>query len=53
MNIWEIKNRTQELIRLYKKIQEEEPDNKIAQELISSSLPVLENLHKLIQKKIL
>ena len=53
MNIWEIENRIQELIRLYKKIQEEEPDNKIVQKLIRSSLPVLENLYKLIQKKIL
>ncbi len=50
MNIWELENKTQELIHLYKRIKDEEPDNKIAQELVDSSLPVLENLLKALQK---
>ena len=50
MNIWELENKAQELIYLYRRIKDEEPDNKIAQELVDSSLPVLENLLKALQK---
>ena len=50
MNIWELENKTRELIRLYKRIKDEEPNNKLAQELVDSSLPILENLLKAVQK---
>lgn len=50
MNIWELENKTRELIHLYRRIRDEEPNNKIAQELVDSSLPVLENLLKAVQK---
>lgn len=50
MNIWELENKTRELIRLYKRIKDEEPNNKLAQELADSSLPILENLLKAVQK---
>ena len=53
MNIWELENQTKELILLYKKTQEEELTNKLAQKLANRSLPILENLLKAIQKKIL
>ena len=51
MNIWELENKTCELIHLYRRIKDEEPDNKIAQELVDSSLPILENLLKIVQKR--
>jgi len=51
MNIWELENKAQELIQLYKRIKDEEPDNKLAQELADLSLPVLENLLKVVQKR--
>ena len=50
MNIWELENKTRELIHLYKRIKDEEPNNKLAQELADSSLPLLENLLKVVQK---
>jgi hypothetical protein len=50
MNIWELENKTRELIHLYKRIKDEEPNNKLAQELADSSLPILENLLKAVQK---
>jgi hypothetical protein len=50
MNIWELENKTRELIQLFKRIKDEEPENKIAQELIDSSLLVLENLLKVVQQ---
>jgi len=51
MNIWELENNARELIHLYRRIRDDEPDNKIAQELVDSSLPVLENLLKAVQKR--
>lgn len=50
MNIWELENKTRELIHLYKRIKDEEPNNKLVQELADSSLPLLENLLKVVQK---
>ena len=50
MNIWELENKTRELIHLYRRIKDEETENKLVQELIDVSLPLLENLLKAVQK---
>lgn len=49
MNLWELRNQTEELITLCKKMREEEPNNEIVQELVTKSLPVLESYLKKIE----
>ena len=50
MNIWELENRTRELIKEFKRAKEEESMNERVKNLADATLPVLENYLKVIQK---
>jgi hypothetical protein len=50
MNIWELKNRTKELITLCIKLKDEAPNDELLQGLVDKSLPVLECYLKKFEK---